>query len=72
MIAPGVAFDPWGGRTGYGGGFYDRLLNRLSPAQARVCLGLAFETQIVYEVPRGLFDAHVGAVATELRLVENR
>ena len=52
--------------------FYDRLLNRLSPAQARVCLGLAFEAQIVYEVPRGLFDAHVGAVATELRLVENR
>ena len=72
VIAPGVAFDPWGGRTGYGGGFYDRLLNALSPAQARVCLGLAYEVQIVYEVPRGLFDAHVGAVATELRLVENR
>ncbi len=72
VIAPGVAFDPWGGRTGYGGGFYDRLLNALSPAQARVCLGLAYEVQIVHEVPRGLFDAHVGAVATELRLVENR
>ena len=72
VIAPGVAFDPWGGRMGYGGGFYDRLLNALSPAQARVCLGLAFELQVVYEVPRGLFDAHVGAVATELRLVENR
>ena len=72
VIAPGVAFDPWGGRTGYGGGYYDRLLNSLSPEQARVCLGLAFEAQIFYEVPRGLFDAHVGAVATELRLVENR
>lgn len=72
VIAPGVAFDPWGGRTGYGGGFYDRLLNRLSPEQARVCLGLAFEAQIFCEVPRGLFDAHVGAVATELRLMENR
>lgn len=72
VIAPGVAFDPWGGRTGYGGGFYDRLLNSLSPEQARVCLGLAFEVQIVYEVPRGLFDAHVSAVATELRLMENR
>jgi 5-formyltetrahydrofolate cyclo-ligase len=72
VIAPGVAFDPWGGRTGYGGGFYDRLLNALSPEQARVCLGLAFEAQIFYEVPRGLFDAHVGALATELRLMENR
>ena len=55
-----------------GGGFYDRLLNALSPEQARVCLGLAYEAQIVYEVPRNLFDAHVGAVATELRLMENR
>jgi len=72
VLAPGVAFDPWGGRTGFGGGFYDRLLNSLSPEQARVCLGLAFEVQIFYEVPRGFFDAHVGAVATELRLVENR
>ena len=72
VIAPGVAFDPWGGRTGYGGGYYDRLLNALSPEQARVCLGLAFEAQIFYEVPRGIFDAHVGALATELRLVENR
>jgi 5-formyltetrahydrofolate cyclo-ligase len=72
VIAPGVAFDPWGGRTGYGGGFYDRLLNQLSPEQARVCLGLAFEAQIFYEVPRALFDAHVGALATELRLMENR
>lgn len=72
IIAPGVAFDPWGGRMGYGGGFYDRLLDSLSPQQAQVCLGLAFELQIVYEVPRGFFDARVGAIATELRLVENR
>ena len=63
----------WGGRLGYGGGYYDRLLNSLSPAQAHVSLGLAYELQIVREVPLGFFDARVAVIATELRLVvENR
>ena len=73
VIAPGIAFDRFGGRLGYGGGYYDRLLNALSPTQARVALGLAYELQIVEEVPQGFFDARVAVLATELRLmVENR
>ncbi len=73
VIAPGIAFDRFGGRLGYGGGYYDRLLNALSPAQARVSIGLAYEVQIVDEVPQGFFDARVAVLATELRLlVENR
>ena len=73
VIAPGIAFDQRGGRLGYGGGYYDRLLNSLTPAQAHVCLGLAYELQIVREVPMGFFDARVAVVATELRLVvDNR
>jgi len=73
VIAPGIAFDRFGGRLGYGGGYYDRLLNSLSPAQARVSIGLAYELQIVDEVPQGFFDARVAVLATELRLlVENR
>ncbi len=73
VIAPGIAFDPFGGRLGYGGGYYDRLLNSLSPAQAHVAIGLAYELQIVEEVPQGFFDARVAVLATELRLlVENR
>ncbi len=73
VIAPGIAFDPLGGRLGYGGGYYDRLLNSLSPAQAHVSIGLAYELQIVEEIPQGFFDARVAVMATELRLlVENR
>ncbi len=73
VIAPGIAFDRFGGRLGYGGGYYDRLLNALSPAQAGVSIGLAYEMQIVDEVPQGFFDARVAVLATELRLlVENR
>jgi len=73
VVAPGIAFDRFGGRLGYGGGYYDRLLNSLSPAQARVSIGLGYEVQIVDEVPQGFFDARVAVLATELRLlVENR
>jgi len=73
VIAPGIAFDRFGGRLGYGGGYYDRLLNTLSPAQALVSIGLGYEVQIVDEVPQGFFDARVAVLATELRLlVENR
>ena len=73
VVVPGIAFDPLGGRLGYGGGYYDRLLNSLSPAQAHVSIGLAYEVQIVEEIPQGFFDARVAVIATELRLlVENR
>jgi 5-formyltetrahydrofolate cyclo-ligase len=72
VIAPGVGFDLSGGRLGYGGGYYDRLLNALTPAQARVAVGICFETQIVREVPRGFFDAAVSVVCTEVNLFDHR
>jgi len=72
VIAPGVAFDIRGGRLGYGGGYYDRLLNALSPWQARVSVGVCFELQLVRHVPRGLFDASVSVICTEINLIDNR
>ncbi len=72
VIAPGVGFDIHGGRLGYGGGYYDRLLNSLTPYQARLSVGLCFETQLVREVPRGFFDAAVSVICTEVNLIDNR
>lgn len=72
VIAPGVGFDLHGGRLGYGGGYYDRLLNSLTPWQARVAVGLCFEAQIVDEVPRSFFDAGVSIICTEVNLIDNR
>ena len=72
VIAPGVGFDIYGGRLGYGGGYYDRLLNSLTPWQARVAVGVCFEAQIVREVPRGFFDAGVSIVCTEVNLTDIR
>lgn len=62
-LIPGVAFDREGGRLGYGGGFYDRLLAGLT-ADPPLVSG-AFEVQMVDEVPVGPHDAPVHAVVTE-------
>ena len=63
VIAPGVAFDPAGGRLGYGGGFYDRLLPRLRPTTP--VIAVAFAVQIVDVVPTTPRDVAVDAVVTE-------
>lgn len=66
-LVPGLAFDLRGGRLGRGGGFYDRLLPRLSP-RASAC-GVCFDAQIIEAVPMNESDAAVDALATDRRLL---
>ena len=63
VLVPGVVFDRRGGRIGYGKGYYDRLLARTRAGA--VTLGLAFESQVVREVPMGPKDVHLQYLATE-------
>jgi 5-formyltetrahydrofolate cyclo-ligase len=64
MLVPGVAFTATGKRLGYGGGFYDRLLNELKPGVARVVA--AFSLQVVEDLPTGPRDQRVYRIVTEL------
>lgn len=61
-IVPGVAFDRHGHRIGYGGGYYDRFL-RLCP-QA-VCMGLAFEAQLIEDTLPQSRDVQLHRIVTE-------
>lgn len=70
VLVPGVAFDLTGGRLGYGGGYYDRLLPLVPPAAARVAG--AFDLQIVERVPAGPQDVAVDAIVTESRALVTR
>jgi 5-formyltetrahydrofolate cyclo-ligase len=65
VLVPGVAFDANGGRLGYGGGYYDRLLPFVAPDAPRV--GAAFEMQIVDAVPTAPHDIGMDFVVTEQR-----
>jgi len=66
-IVPGVAFDPEGGRLGFGVGFYDRLLGQLHQAIPKV--GMAFEFQVVPRLPRQAHDITLDAIVTERRVI---
>jgi 5-formyltetrahydrofolate cyclo-ligase len=65
VLAPGVAFDPSGGRLGRGGGFWDRVL---AEARGAVVFGVGYELQWVERVPREPHDRLVDAVLTEAGL----
>lgn len=67
VAAPGIAFDRKGGRLGYGGGYYDRYAERLGRDRADVAwLGIAFEDQLVDDIPMQAHDRRMDGIVTEL------
>jgi 5-formyltetrahydrofolate cyclo-ligase len=66
-IIPAVALDEKGGRIGSGKGYYDRLIPRLAITTRKVAL--AFEAQIVPQVPIESHDRHVDIIITENRVI---
>lgn len=65
IVIPGLLFDRRGHRLGWGRGHYDATLP-LAPAARR--LGLAFELQLVDELPNHALDCPVHSIATEVAL----
>jgi 5-formyltetrahydrofolate cyclo-ligase len=65
VIVPGIAFDLHGGRMGYGKGYYDDCL--LGYRGKRVAL--AFDFQIVPELPMGVRGRKVDWIVTEKRVI---
>jgi 5-formyltetrahydrofolate cyclo-ligase len=63
FVIPGLAFDRGGGRVGWGRGHYDATLTA-APAALRI--GIAFECQVVDQVPRDSHDALLHLVVTEV------
>lgn len=66
VIVPGLGFDSQCRRLGRGRGYYDRFLKRLRPCVPLI--GLAFDEQIVEEVPTEQHDWQVDAVVTPTRI----
>jgi 5-formyltetrahydrofolate cyclo-ligase len=67
VIIPGAAFDTSGSRLGYGKGYYDRLL---SGVKDKPLVALAYEEQIVENIPRETHDIGVDIIITDKRIID--
>ena len=66
LLMPGVAFVEQGHRVGYGGGYYDRYLEKHPHL---IHIALAFEFQIFPEVPSEKHDICPDLIVTENRIL---
>lgn len=65
IIVPGLAFDCRGRRLGRGGGHYDAWLAHVDGWR----LGLAYDCQLVPEIPVEGHDQLVDIIITEMRMI---
>lgn len=59
---PGVAFDSSGKRIGYGGGYYDRFLNKLEKHSKKIAL--CYDFQVLDDIPVEAHDILVDDIIT--------
>lgn len=72
LIVPLVAFTKGGGRLGYGGGFYDRTLERLRARRATLAIGFAFAEQEADTLPLEPTDQRLDLIVTQNAVIEIR
>ena len=65
MLLPLLAFGRDGYRLGYGGGFYDRTLQKLRAEGRVMACGVAYSGQEVPMVPTDQYDERLDCVLTE-------
>lgn len=66
-IVPGVSFDRTGKRIGYGGGYYDRFLEK---ADNILTIGLCYESMLCDFVPSEPHDKSVDYIITEKGIIK--
>jgi 5-formyltetrahydrofolate cyclo-ligase len=64
LLIPLVAFDEKLNRLGYGGGYYDRLIAKLSKKKKIIKIGLALSVQKINEVPVNKYDKRLDFIVT--------
>jgi 5-formyltetrahydrofolate cyclo-ligase len=65
-LAPGLGFDVSGRRLGRGRGFYDRLLAEMAGGKC----GVAFDQQVVGQIPAARHDVNMNFILTPTRWLE--
>ena len=65
IIVPIVAFDSRLYRIGYGGGYYDRYIEKFSKKKLLLKVGIAYSSQKINKVPTNKFDKKLDIIITE-------
>ncbi len=69
LFVPLVAFDKKLNRLGYGGGFYDRYIQKISKIKKTVKVGLAFSFQKLKTIPVKKHDKKLDIIITEKDII---
>ena len=70
ILVPLVAFDRNLNRLGYGGGYYDRLIKKLSKKKNIIKIGLAFSIQEIDKVPINMYDQKLDYIVTNKYIIK--
>ena len=70
LFVPLVAFDKNLNRLGYGGGYYERLIKKLSKKKNFLKIGLAFSIQEIEKVPTNEYDQKLDYIVTERNIIK--
>lgn len=63
VIVPGVVFDKYLNRIGFGKGYYDKILDKLKPSAKKAAV--AHEFQVLEEIPTEDHDVKMDMIITE-------
>ena len=70
LLIPLVAFDNNLNRLGYGGGYYDRLIEKISKKKKIIKIGLALSVQKIDKVPISAYDQKLDYIVTNKYIVK--
>ena len=70
LLVPLVSFDNELNRLGYGGGFYDRYIEKIEKVKKVIKIGLAFSYQKIKKIPTNKFDRKLDFIITEKEILQ--
>ena len=70
IFVPLVAYDNESNRLGYGGGFYDRYLEKISNIKKILKIGLGFSYQELKKIPINKYDKKLDLIITEKKIIQ--
>ena len=70
LLIPLLSFDKNLNRVGYGGGYYDRYIQRVKKRKKPLLVGLAYLFQRVKKIPINKYDIELDFIVTEKNIIE--